>query len=121
MVKKINLIGMILAFFTGLGIGAAAIAARVKPAIKEVVSDLVDGVVDDIHPCRLIATIRFEQEENRTIVDMSRYEKQGLISIIVDKTESAANEEEESINGEPSLYPNAVVYRLGETWLWKVL
>ena len=121
MVNKINLIGMILTFFAGLGIGAITMAKRIKPAVKEIVSNLIDGVVDDIHPCRLIATIRFGQEENRTIVDMSRYEDQGIIGIVVDQTEPATNAEEKEIDGEPTLYPNAVVYKLGDTWLWKVL
>ena len=121
MVNKINLIGMILAFFTGLGVGAFAIAKRIKPAVKEIISDLVDGMAEDIHPCRLIATIRFGQEENRTIVDMSQYENKGIIGIVVDQTKLATTAEEKDIDGEPTLYPNAVVYKLGDTWLWKVL
>lgn len=121
MVNKINLISMILAFFTGLGIGALAIAKRIKPAIKEMVSELIDGMVDDIYPCHLIATIRFGQKENRTIVDMSRYKDKGVIGIVVDQTEPAMTTEEKDIDGEPTLYPNAVVYKLGDTWLWKVL
>lgn len=121
MVNKINLIGMILAFFTGLSVGALAIAKRIKPAIKEIISDLIDGMAEDIHPCRLIATIRFGQKENRTIVDMSQYEDKGIIGIVVDQKEPATTAEEKDIDGESTLYPNAVVYKLGDTWLWKVL
>ena len=121
MVNKINLISMILAFFTGLGIGALAVVKRIKPTVKEFMSELVDEMVDDIHPCRLIATIRFGQKENRTIVDISQYEDKGIIGIVVDQTETATTTEEKDIDGKPILYPNAVVYKLGDTWLWKVL
>ena len=121
MMKKINLIGIILAFFAGIGVGWVALKAKIQPALRSVISDLVDNVVDDIYPCRLIVTIRFNQDRNQTIVDMSQYENKGIIGIVVDKKEAPQSEQEEKFDGEPSLYPTAVVYRMGEHWLWKVL
>ena len=119
--KKINLIGIILAFFAGIGIGWIALKNKIQPVLRNVISDLVDDMTDDIYPCRLIATIRFNQETNQTIVDMSQYADKGIISITVDKAETPQSEQEEALDGEPSLYPTAVVYRMGEHWLWKVL
>lgn len=121
MMKRINLLSIILAFFAGLGAGYALIKSKLKPALKEIINDLVDDMTEDIYPCRLIATIRFNQPNDQCIVDMSKYESQGLIGIVVDKIEAPANKEEEKIDGEPALYPTAVVYKLGEHWLWKVL
>lgn len=119
--KKINLFSIILAFFAGLGAGYALIKSKLKPALKEIVSDLVDDMTDEIYPCRLIATIRFNQPNDQCIVDMSQYESRGIIGITVDKIEAPATKEEKNIDGEPTFYPTAVVYRLGEHWLWKVL
>ena len=119
--KKINLIGIILAFFAGIGVGWVALKNKIQPALRSVISDLVDDVTDDIYPCRLIATIRFNQEADRTIVDMSQYADKGIIGITVDKVEAPQSEQEETLDGEPSLYSTAVVYRMGEHWLWKVL
>ena len=119
--KKINLIGIILAFFAGIGVGWVALKSKIQPALRSVISDLVDDVTDDIYPCRLIATIRFNQEADRTIVNMSQYADKGIIGITVDKVEAPQSEQEETLDGEPSLYPTAVVYRMGEHWLWKVL
>lgn len=118
---KKNLISIILAFFAGLGTAYAAIMWKLKPAVKDVIGNLVDGLVDDIYPCRLIATIRFNQESAQTAVDFSQYKTKGIIGITIDKTESPQTEEQEAIDGEPSLYPAAVVYKLGEHWIWKVL
>lgn len=116
-----KIINYILSFFAGLGIGVFAFRQITKKALHTVISELVDNVVDDIYPCRLIATIRFEQPENRTIVDMSQYADKGIIGLTVDKTDVPINEKEEECDGEPTFYPTAVVYRMGEHWLWKVL
>ena len=119
--KKINLIGIILAFFAGIGVGWVALKSKIQPALRSVISDLVDDVTDDIYPCRLIATVRFNQEADRTIVDMSQYADKGIIGVTVDKVEAPQSKQEETLDGKPSLYPTAVIYRMGEHWLWKVL
>lgn len=119
--KKINLIGIILAFFAGIGVGWAALKNKIQPALRSVINDLVNDVTDNIYPCQLIATVRFNQEADKTIVDMSQYADKGIISIIVDKVEAPQSKQEEVLDGEPSLYPTAVVYRMGEHWLWKIL
>lgn len=118
--KKINLLGIILGFFAGIGIGYAALRAKIKPAVQELISNFVDDITEDIYPCKLIATIRFNQETNATIVDMSKYKELGIIGLVIDKTESPS-EEEENLDGEPKFYPTAVVYNLRGHWLWKVL
>lgn len=49
------------------------------------------------------------------ITDFSNYEDKGIIGLILNSTEEKECEEH------TLYYKQAVVYRIGETWLWKVL
>lgn len=88
---------------------------------KKKISEFVDEFVDEVYPCKMFATIRYGQENNQTIVDMSRYEKLGVIGVTIDKTDQPANPKEEAIDNETIFYSPAVVYKVGGHWLWKVL
>lgn len=119
--KKNNIIAILTAFFAGLGMGYVLIREKVKPAIREIIGKLVEEMAEEIYPCKLIATIRFNQESPQTIVDMSRYNSMGIVGLTVDKTEAPESEEDEALDGQPIIYSPAVVYRLRGHWLWKVL
>lgn len=89
--------------------------------VKKKISEFVDEFVDDVYPCKMFATIRYNQSNNQTIVDMSQYEQLGIIGVTVDKIEGPANPKEKAINNETIFYSPAVVYKVGGHWLWKVL
>ena len=112
---------MILTFFAGFGLGWQFLKERIKPAIQETMSELVDEMVDAVYPCKLIATIRYDQPQDSHVVDMSRYDTLGIVGITIDKKEKAESEADIELDGKPMIYQTAVVYRLGEHWFWKVL
>ena len=112
---------LVAAFLSGAAASYAFITKRVKWALKETIGELIDNAVDSVYPCKLIATIRYNQENEQNIVDMSRYESLGMIGITIDKKGPPANDEEEALDGKPMLYQTAVVYNLGGHWFWRVL
>ena len=112
---------LVAAFLSGAAASYALITKRVKWALRETISELIDDAVDSVYPCKLIATIRYNQEIEQNIVDMSRYEKEGIVGITIYKTISPASEEEEALNNTSIFYKNAVVYNMGGHWFWKVL
>ena len=112
---------LVIAFLSGAAASCVLIAGRVKMALKEIISELVDNTVDSVYPCRLIATIRYNQETEQNIVDMSKYEEKGIIGITIDKTDSPTSAEEEALDNVSIFYKTAVVYNMGGHWFWKVL
>jgi hypothetical protein len=112
---------LVVAFLSGAAASYTFITKRVKSALRETISKLIDDAVDSVYPCKLIATIRYNQEIEQNIVDMSRYDKEGIIGITIDKTISPASEEEEALDNTSIFYKNAVVYNMGGHWFWKVL
>ena len=105
----------------GLGLGQWFFKKYTEFSIQEKIGELIDGITDAIYPCKLITTIRFNQPQDSHIVDMSKYDTSGIISIIVNKKEKAENEIDIDLDGKTVIYQTAVVYRLGEHWFWKVL
>lgn len=114
-------LALVSAFMTGAVTSYTLIKDRVKTALKATISDLVDDAVDQVYPCKLVATIRYNQEYEENIVDMSRYDSLGMVGITIDKKGPPANKEEEALDGKPMLYQTAVVYNLGGHWFWRVL
>lgn len=112
---------LVAAFLSGAAASYAFITKRVKWALKETISELIDDAVDSVYPCKLIATIRYNQEIEQNIVDMSRYDQEGIAGIIIDKIGPPASAKEEALNNTPMFYKNAVVYNIGGHWFWKVL
>ena len=108
-------------FLSGVIAGIFCIHRQVKEALKNTIGDLVNEVVDSVYPCKLIATIRYNQESDQSIVDMSQYDKTGIAAVTIDKIGPPANEQEESLDNTPTLYKNAVVYNIGGHWFWKIL
>lgn len=88
---------------------------------KETISELVEESVEEVYPCKMFATVRYSQENEQTIVDMSRYEDLGIIGVTIDRKAPAVTEHEKKINNKPNLYSPAVVYKVGGHWLWKIL
>ena len=111
--KKI--IAIILAFFAGAGLSFAHCSRKVYNAAKEVSAEIMNDVMEDIYPCKLAVIHRYNQEETSTITDFSNYEDKGIIGLILNSTEEKDCEEH------TLYYKQAVVYRIGDTWLWKVL
>lgn len=116
-----NILALVSAFMAGAITSYALIKEKIKTALKVTISNLIDDTVDQVYPCKLVATIRYNQECEENIVDMSRYESLGTIGIIIDKKGPPANDEEKALDGKPMLYQTAVVYNLGGHWFWKVL
>ena len=112
---------LVVAFLSGAAASYALITKRVKWALKETISELIDNAVDSVYPCKLIATIRYNQEIEQNIVDMSRYEKEGIVGITIDKTAPPASAQEEALDNVSMFYKTAVVYNMGGHWFWKVL
>ena len=53
---------LVTAFLSGAAASYTLITKRVKWALRETISELIDDAVDSIYPCKLIATIRYNQE-----------------------------------------------------------
>lgn len=78
-------------------------------------------MVDEVYPCKMIATLRYNQESDQTIVDFSQYDKKGVIGVTVDYKKAPSSAKEEALDGESLFYSPAVVYKLGGHWFWKIL
>lgn len=110
-----NIIAIIIAFFAGMGLSFAHLTRKVYNATKEIATEIVNDVIDDIYPCKLAVVYRYGQEEDSVITDFSLYEKKGIIGLTLNKKEELDCEEH------TFYYQQAVVYRIGDSWLWKVL
>lgn len=112
---------LVVAFLSGAAASYTFITKRVKLALRETIGELIDDTVDSVYPCKLIATIRYNQENEQNIVDMSRYDREGIVGIIINKTNQPTSAEEEALDNTSIFYKNAVVYNMGGHWFWKVL
>ena len=111
--KKI--IAIILAFFAGASLSFAHCSRKVYNAAKEVSAEIVNDVIEDIYPCKLAVIYRYNQNEESTITDFSHYDEKGIIGLTLNSTQKKDYEEH------TLYYKQAVVYRIGDAWLWKVL
>ena len=100
-------------------------AAMRKAQLKEQIAQME-------HPPSLLilqvgeveASTRYNQEEESMITDFSQYEDKKRVSLIINKVGPHPDADEENgadLDDDIIVYPQAVVYRIGETWLWKVL
>ena len=109
-------------FFAGLFAGNKFCKTKYYLRAKEVAKELLTNTAESICPCELILVIRYNQDEESTITDFSQYEKKKRVGLIINKTEPHPDSEEyDGLNDDIIVYPHAVVYKIGETWLWKVL
>ena len=114
-------------FFAGLFAGNKFCKTKYYLKAKEVAKELLTNTAESICPCELVLVTRYNQDEESTITDFSQYESKKRIGLIINKVEPHPEDEDEDEDGTGDLdddiiiYPHAVVYKIGETWLWKVL
>lgn len=107
-------------FLAGLFAGNKFCKTKYYLKAKEVAKELLTNTAESICPCELILVTRYNQDEESTITDFSQYESKKRIGLIVNKVEPHPDDEDGTVE-DIIIYPHAVVYKIGETWLWKVL
>ena len=120
--KSITVI--IMTFFAGLFAGNKFCKTKYYLKAKEIAKELLTNTAESICPCQLVLVTRYNQEEESTITDFSQYESKKRVGLILNKTEPHPDADEENgadLDDDIIVYPQAVVYKIGETWLWKVL
>ena len=90
-----------------------------KKALSLIISEMIDNLTENILPCKLISINKFSQEEDSIVFDFSHYEEEDIVVIIKTYKEEAKDTNEKLIDGKVIYYPRAVVYKLGEQWLWQ--
>ena len=111
-------------FFAGLFAGNKFCKTKYYLKAKEIAKELLTNTAESICPCQLVLVTRYNQEEESTITDFSQYESKKRVGLILNKTEPHPDTYEENgadLDDDIIVYPQAVVYKIGETWLWKVL
>lgn len=116
---KKNIFTIIITFLIGAFAGHKLCKTEYYLRAKEVAKELLSTTAESITPCELVVVMRYNQDEESTITDFSQYEKRKRVGLIMNKTE--ANPHEDDLDEDIIVYPQAVVYKIGETWLWKVL
>ena len=115
---------MIMTFLVGIFTGNKLCKTKYYLKAKEIAKELLTDTAESIHPCELIVVRRYNQEEESTITDFSQYKNKKRVGLIINKTESHPDADEENgadLDDDIIVYPHAVIYKIGETWLWKVL
>ena len=90
-----------------------------KKSLSSIISEIIDDLTENIIPCKLISISNFNQKEDSIVFDFSYYEKEDVVVIIKIYKEEAKDTNEKLIDGKVIYYPRAVVYKLGEQWLWQ--
>ena len=119
-----SIIVIIMTFFAGLFVGNKFCKTKYYLKAKEIAKELLTDTAESICPCQLVLVTRYNQEEESTITDFSQYESKKRVGLILNKTEPHPDADEENgadLDDDIIVYPQAVVYKIGETWLWKVL
>lgn len=121
--KKSAIITIIMTFLAGIFAGNKINKTKNYMKARQVARELLTDTAESICPCELILVCRYNQEEESTITDFSQYESKKRVGLIINKTESSPlkNDEEQDLDDDIIVYPQAVVYKIGDTWLWKVL
>ena len=119
-----NIIVIIMTFFAGLFAGNKFCKTKYYLKAKEIAKELLTNTAESICPCQLVLVTRYNQEEESMITDFSQYEDKKRVNLIINKVGPHPDADEENgadLDDDIIVYPQAVVYRIGETWLWKVL
>ena len=119
--NKKNIFTIILTFLAGLFAGHKLCKTEYYFRAKEVAKELLSSTAESIRPCQLILIKRYNQEEESSIIDFSQYEEKKRVGLIINKTEPHPDDNDDDLDDDICVYPQAVVYRIGDTWLWKVL
>ena len=118
--NKKSIIVIIMTFFAGLFAGNRVCKLTQYLKAKKIANELLEETAESICPCELVIVTHYNQEEEFTITDFSQYEEKKRVSIIINKTDTHSNGDTK-LDDDIIMYPEAVVYKVGETWLWKVL
>ena len=119
-----SIIVIIMTFFAGLFAGNKFCKTKYYLKAKEIAKELLTNTAESICPCQLVLVTRYNQEEESTITDFSQYESKKRVGLILNKTEPHPDTDGENsadLDDDIIVYPQAVVYKIGKTWLWKVL
>ena len=111
-------------FLAGIFAGNKLCKTKYYLQAKEIAKELLTNTAESICPCQLVLVTRYNQEEESTITDFSQYESKKRVGLIINKTEShpdSDSENDANLDDDIIVYPQAVVYKIGDTWLWKVL
>ena len=123
--NKLNvIIAAIVTFLAGIFAGNKLCKAKYYLRAKEVAKELLTNTAESICPCELILVVRYNQDEESTITDFSQYKEKQRVGIVINKTGPSPQSEDvdgAELDDDIIVYPHAVVYKIGETWLWKVL
>ena len=119
--RENKIISILLAFFAGAGVCWLWLSNRVYQVAKEISKEIVNEVIDEIYPCKLIVFHNYNQDEESIVTDFTNYKSKGLVGLIMNKVGDPPDAKHEAMAQQPLYYKNAVVYKLGDTWLWKVL
>ena len=123
--NKINvIIAAIITFLVGIFAGNKLCKAKYYLRAKEVAKVLLTNTAESISPCELILVMRYNQDEESTITDFSQYKEKQRVGMVINKTGPSPQSEDgdgAELDDDIIVYPHAVVYKIGETWLWKVL
>lgn len=90
-----------------------------KKSLSLVISEMIDEFIENVIPCKLILISNFNQKEDSIVFDFSHYEKEDVVVMIKTYKKEAEDINEKLIDGKAIYYPRAVVYKLGEQWLWQ--
>ena len=88
--------------------------------LSSTISEMIDDLIENIMPCKLISVSNFNQKEDSIIFDFSHYEKENIVTVIKTYKKEAKDTNEKLIDGKAIYYPRAVVYKLGDQWLWQI-
>lgn len=115
-----SIIVIIMTFFAGLFAGNKFCKLTQYLKAKKIANELLEETAESIYPCELVIVTHYNQEEEFIITDFSQYEEKKRVSIIINKTDTHSKGDTK-LDDDVILYPQAVVYKVGETWLWKIL
>jgi hypothetical protein len=115
-----SIIAIIITFLAGLFAGNGFCKLTQYLKAKKIADELLEETAESIYPCELVVVTHYNQEEEFTITDFSQYDEKKRVSIIINKVESHSNGGTK-LDDDIIMYPRAVVYKIGETWLWKEL
>lgn len=116
---KKNIFAIIITFLIGIFAGRKLCQAETYTRAKQVAQELLTSTAESITPCELVVVLRYNQDDENVITDFSQYKEKKRVGLIVNKTE--ANPHDNDLDEDILVYPQAVVYKIGETWLWKPL
>lgn len=117
--KYNKIVSIIITFLVGLFAGRKLCKTEYYLKAKETAKELLSTTAESITPCELVMVKRYNQEEESTIIDFSQYEKRKRVGLIVNKTDP--NPHEDDLDEDIMVYPQAVVYKIGDNWLWRAL